>query len=472
MKKARNEKNKGGVTGIRRKAQLVEGSVGKILVKLTIPMLFGIIGIVAFNLVDTFFVGRLGTSELAALSFTFPVVLVISSLASGLGIGASAVISRAIGAGDHHRVQRLTTDSLSLSLLIVALFVILGLLTIEPVFRLLGASPEVMPMIKQYMTIWYPGVIFVIVPMVGNNGIRATGDMLTPGIIMMVAAGTNSILDPLLIFGIGPFPRLEIAGAAVATVIARCITLLIALFVLYHREKMITFGIAPFKSVLDSWKKILFIGLPNAATRMVVPLGIGIVTRLVSSYGKEAIAAYGVSSRIEFFALAVIAALSSVIVPFVGQNWGAGKHDRVILGIKYSSRFSMAWGVAMFALLAILAKPIASLFNKDPLVISNIVLYLRIVAIGYGLRGILFLSGAALNALRKPFHASALAIMQMFVLYVPMAIVGSHLFGLVGIFVALALSYLISGIISHQVLIGILASSAKVEIQPESGGSV
>ena len=438
--------------GVKKKALLIEGPVGKILVKLTIPMIFGIFSIVAFNLMDTFFVGRLGTDELAALSFTFPVVLVLNSLALGLGIGASAVIARAIGEGDHHRVQRLTTDSLSLAILFVAFFIVLGLLTIEPLFRLLGAPPEVMPLIKQYMTIWYPGVIFVIVPMVGNNAIRATGDTLTPGIIMFLAALTNTILDPLLIFGPGPFPRLEIVGAAIATVISRALTLLIALFVLSYREKMITFALVPFRAILSSWKQILFIGLPNAGTRIVAPLGIGIVTRLAASYGKEAVAGFGVSSRIEFFALTVVAALSAIIVPFVGQNWGAGKHDRVSLAVRYSNRFSMGWGLGTLVLLAALARPIASIFNDNPAVISTIVLYLRIVPIGYSLRGVLFLSTAALNGLRKPLHASALTLIQIFLLYVPMAFAGSRLFGLKGIFAALALSYLISGILAHQVL--------------------
>ncbi|GAI71534.1 unnamed protein product, partial [marine sediment metagenome] len=258
-----------------KRARLTEGPVGKTLVRLTIPMIFGIVGIVAFNLVDTFFVGKLGTDELAALSFTFPVVLIINSLAHGLGIGASAVISRAIGEGDHHKVQRLTTDSLVLSVLLVAFFVVLGQLTINQIFRLLGATPEILPLIKQYMRIWYFGMIFVVVPMVGNNAIRATGDTKTPSIIMIVAVVFNFIFDPMLIFGIGPFPRLELAGAAIATVISRGITFLVALYVLYFRDKMLTFVKPKIRDIITSWKRILYIGLPNAGTRMVIPLAIG-----------------------------------------------------------------------------------------------------------------------------------------------------------------------------------------------------
>ena len=226
----------------RRGTQLVEGSVTKTMIGLTLPMLVGILGMVAFNLVDTFFVGRLGTLELAAMSFTFPVVLVVSSIARGLGVGTTAVISRAIGEGDRHKVQRLTTDALLLSLLVVIGFVAVGLMTIEPLFRLLGAGEEVLPLIRRYMFIWYFGMPFVVIPMVGNSAIRATGDTKTPSMVMVAAMLLNLILDPLLIFEPGPFPRLELAGAALATASARAFAMVVSLYVLIEREGMITFS--------------------------------------------------------------------------------------------------------------------------------------------------------------------------------------------------------------------------------------
>ena len=445
-----------------KRAILIEGAIGKLLVKLTIPMVFGMISMIIFNLVDTLFVGRLGTKELAALSFTFPVVLVIHSLALGLGIGASAVISRAIGEGNHHKVQRLTTDGLGLAVIIVAFFVIIGLFTIEPLFRLLGATPELLPLIKDYMKIWYFGMLFVIFPMIGNNAIRATGDTKTPAIIMMFAALINTILDPILIFGLGPFPRLEIAGAAIATVISRAITFIVALYVLSHREKMITLAKTTAKSVFDSWRQILYIGLPTAGTRMIIPIGIGVITRLIASYGAEPVAAFGVSSRIEFFAVSVIAALSAVLAPFVGQNWGASKYDRVKTGLKYSKRFSIGWSFAVFVLLAVFARPIAAIFSENSIVISTIVVYLRIVPFGYGLYGVLMLSTSVLNVLNKPIHATILTVTQMFILYIPMAFIGSYFFGIQGIFIALALSYFVSGIVAHIVQGKIMAIEERI----------
>jgi len=432
-----------------KKAMLIEGPVGRTLVTLTIPMIFGILGMVAFNLADTFFVGQLGTHQLAAISFTFPVILVINSLAMGLGVGASAVISRAIGEGDHSKVQRLTTDSLTLAVLIVAVFVVLGMLTIEPIFTLLGATSEVLPLIKQYMQIWYLGQLFVVVPMVGNNAIRATGDTKTPSIIMLVAVGVNIVLDPILIFGLGPFPRLELVGAAIATVVARAMTFFVAIWVLYFREKMITFALPKFKAVLASWKRILYIGLPTAGTNMILPVGTGVITALLATYSAEAVAAFGVSSRIDMFALTIVMALSAVLGPFVGQNLGANHPDRVGHGVKLGQRFALGWGIFLFVLLFLMAYPIASLVNDDPMVTSTIATYLRVVPLGYGLLGVLMLSNTTLNVLNKPLHASALTLIQMFGLYIPLAFVGSNLFGLRGIFTAAAIANVIAGVLAY-----------------------
>jgi len=419
-------------------------------------MIFGIISMVIFNLVDTYFVGRLGTDELAALSFTFPVVLVIHSLAIGLGIGASAVISRALGEGNRDQVRRLTTDSMILSFIFVAVFVVIGLSTIDPLFTLLGAKPAILPLIRAYMRIWYFGMLFVVVPMVGNNAIRATGDMRTPALIMMTAAGINTVLDYCLIFGIGPFPRLEIAGAALATVIGRALTFTLASIILIKREKMISFARVSIKKMSVSWKKILYIGLPMAGTRIIIPVGMGIITRMLAVYGNEYVAAFGVSSRIEFFAMTVIMALSTVLGPFIGQNWGAKRIGRIETAISHSNSFSLLWGFIMVLLFLFVSRPLARLFNDNPVVQDAIVMYLRIVSVGFGFHGMLQMSISALNVLHKPIHAASMSLVQMFVLFIPIALLGSHYLGIRGIFGGLALAYCFSGLIGRSVLIQVI----------------
>ena len=426
-------------------APLTKGPIVKTLLTMTGQMLVGIFSMIAFNLVDTWFVGQLGARELAAMAYTFPVIMVVGGITFGLGSGASAIISRAIGEGDRYRVQRLTTDALSLSLVVVIVLVALGLWTMEPVFAMLGAEPETIPLVTEYMQLWYAGMLFVVIPMVGNNAIRATGDARTPSIIMVVAVGINAALDPLLIFGWGPVPGMGLAGAALATVVARAIALVTSLWVLQVKHSMLSFRIPRWTVGVRSWRSILYIGLPNAATNLVLPLGAGIITRLVSEYGENAVAAIGVAARIDAFALAVVMALSSMLGPFVGQNWGAGKHDRVRKGLSFSLLFSMIWGAAVMVLLALVADPLARLFNKEDEVVSYLVLYLSIVPLGYGVRGLLAVARTAMNTLNRPLPGSMLILVQMFVLYVPLAWLGAALFGVAGVFGASVVSSVVAG---------------------------
>mgnify|MGYP001427513400 CR=1 FL=1 len=438
------------------RASLTQGNLRMQIIHLAIPMVLGMLGLTVFNIVDTFYVGMLGTKALAALSFTFPVVLVLNSIALGMGVGASSVISRAMGAGDHHRVVRLTTDSLSLSFLFIVLFVILGELTIDPLFRLLGAKGEVLTLVKSYMRIWYAGLPFVVFPMVGNNAIRALGDTKTPGIIMMIAGLVNMAVDPLLIFGVGPFPRWGVAGAAVATVFARSITFSVALYVLVRRERIVSFKRVPMAEVLTSWREILFVGGPAAVTRVIFPVAVGVITSFLAVLGPHAVAGFGVATKVEGFALLFTFALGAVMAPFAGQNYGAGNISRVRNGLAFASALSMGIGLLLLAILFLFARPLASLFSKDPEVIRVAVLYFHVAPLGYGLLGVFIIASTILNALRRPLEAAALSFIQMFVLYIPLAYVGRILWGTPGIFVGITIAAAAMGIPSYFIVLRIL----------------
>ncbi len=426
--------------------KLTQGSVGWQLVKLTLPMVWGVFAIIAFNLVDTYFVGQLGTAQLAAMSFTFPVVLTLGSLAMGLGVGASSVIARAIGEGDFSRVQRFTTNSLTLALTVVILFVALGLLTIEPLFAMLGAGPEVMPFIQDYMQIWYFGMVFLVVPMVGNSAIRAAGNTLTPSIIMTIASAVNIILDPLLITGAWGFPRLEIQGAALATVIARATTLVAALLVLRFKENLLSLKLPDLEETLWCWRDILTVGLPAAAASTVTPISIGVITSFLAVHGAVAVAGFGIASRIESFATIAILALSASIGPFVGQNWGARAFTRVRQAMQQSFLFCVGWGLLAALCLGLGAKSLAALFNPDPAVIAIATRYLWLVPISYGGLGIVRIASSASNAIGRPLPSVVMTVTHMFVLYIPLAYFGSRLAGPTGIFVAALVANLVMGV--------------------------
>ena len=191
------------------KPRLTEGPVGRHLVAMALPVLLGIMTMMGQSLVDAWFLGRVGDRALAAYAFGFPILMIVTSVAIGLGAGTSSVVARAIGSGDAQRARRLTTDSLLLSFLITA------------AISLLGAPEDMIPLIRGFMIILYSGVPFIVVGMVGMASMRATGDTRLPSKLMIAGAFLNVVLDPIFIFGYGPVPEMGLNGAAVAALIAR-----------------------------------------------------------------------------------------------------------------------------------------------------------------------------------------------------------------------------------------------------------
>ena len=437
---------------MKKEAKLINGSVKQGLFTLAVPMVFGILSILSFNLIDVFFISKLGIIELAAISFTFPVVIFIGSIAMGLGTGLSAVVSRAIGEGNREKLVKLTTHGILLSIFIVFIFIILGFLTMRPVFSLLGAPFLMLPLIQEYMNVWYIGMIFLVVPIVGNNALRAAGNMVYPGIIMTVGATINAILDPILIFGLFGFPRMELKGAAIATVLARAVTLILSLLALKYKEKMIDFSKHKIVEIIESAKEILYIGIPVAITNVLIPLSIGVLTRIAANFGPIAVASVGVGTRIEAFALVFVMALSSILVPFIGQNLGADKIERICRAKHYSVWFSLIWGAVCWIFFVFVGRNIANIFTNDTEVAVGITHYLWIVPIGYGFQGIFMVINASFNAINKPFLSSALHLVRFFILYIPLCYLGARFFGLNGAFGGVCLSNILAGVFSLMLI--------------------
>lgn len=439
-----------------KRQRMINDDVEKSIISLTIPMIFGIIGLVVFNLVDTYFVSRLGTKQLAALTFTFPVVLVVNSIALGLSVGASSCVSRALGRKDMESVKRLATDSLTLSLLIVMIFVILGMLTVDPLFRAMGAGDEILEYIKSYMYIWYPGMIFVLFPMVGNGCIRALGDTFTPGMIMVIAGIGNVVMDPVFIFGFSSVPAMGIKGAAIATVISRGVTFAVSMYVLVFRERIISFQHVTMKDLFESWREILFVGVPNIFTRIAIPLASGVITKIMSRYGISVVAGYGIALKVEFLALILVNAVSAVMTPFAGQNYGSYKLSRIKESLRFTTRVSFLWGAFILFVLNIYSGRIASLFNPDQAVVAAASSYMNLVSLAYGFQGAVLIYGSVLNGINRPLQSAFISIFQMFFVYIPASFYLSRFFGYGGVFAALASSHLITFIIASIIVKNIL----------------
>ncbi|NOX69940.1 MAG: MATE family efflux transporter [Gammaproteobacteria bacterium] len=432
-----------------KKARLTTGPVGRQMVSMTAPVLFGIFTMMLQGFVDAYFIGRVGDDALAALGFAFPVLMIVSSVAIGLGAGTSSVVARAIGADDHNRARRLSTDSLILSFLITVVVCVIGFLTIGPLFRLLGAPESMLPLIAGYMRILYVGVPFVVVGMVGMSSMRATGDTRLPSMLMVIAAIFNVILDPILIFGLGPAPEMGLNGAAMAALISRAGIFIGMLYFLRVRLDMLSFYRAKLADVRSSWADILHVGIPAAGTNAIIPIATAVITAMLARYGPDAVAGFGVASRVEALMLVMFYALSATIGPFVGQNLSAGRADRIFRALRMSTIFCLSAGLVIAIFLAAMSSILPALFSDNPAVTDVATLFLLIAPISYGTYGMVMVMNASFNGMGKPMPAVFISVARMVVIYVPLAFLLNRQFGIAGIFAAYALTNVVSGILAY-----------------------
>lgn len=419
----------------KRSSDLLEGDISTTLKRMTIPMILGMVMMMSFGLIDTFFVSLLGTDQLAAISFTFPVTFTVISLNIGLGIGTSAIIGKLQGSKALAKSKMYATGSVMLSVLLVGTLACIGYFTIEPVFKLLNASQRLMPFISDYMGLWYLSSIFLAMPMVGNSVLRACGDTRTPSIIMAAGGGLNALLDPLFIFGFGPIPAMGIKGAALATFIAWIVGALWILYILAVRRKLMLPRLLTLDELRESSGEILKIGLPAAGANMLTPIAGGVMTAVVASYGAEAVAAWGVGNRMESIASIVVLALSMTLPPFISQNVGAMQLERVKKAYATTLKFVLVWQFIIFVIMWLLSSWIAVAFANEPEVSALIQLFLMIVPLGYGMQGVIILTNSSLNAMHRPMTALVLSVIRLFVFFVPISVAGSMMFGLNGLFV-------------------------------------
>jgi putative MATE family efflux protein len=401
---------------------------------MTTPMIVGMFMMFSFNLVDTFFISMLGTEALSAISFTFPVTFTIMSLAIGLSIGTSAVVAKYIGRGEAEQAKQASTVTNYVAIVLAAILAAAAYIFMDEIFLALGASESLLPSIRLYMDIWMPTSVMLVAIICANSVLRANGDTRTPSILMAAAGLINAGLDPILIFGFGPIPAMGIQGAALATMFSWVAGVIFLFYYLAIRHEFIYKGLPSAAVFRKSAKEMLQIGIPASGANMLTPIAAGVMTAIVAGYGETAVAAYGVGSRLESIACLVILALSSTLPPFVSQNLGAGRIDRIEEACRLSMRFILGWQLMIYVVMVLAAPAIAWVFTRDPEVSAIIRLYIWIMPLSYGLQGVIILSNSALNAIHRPMVALYLSIARFFVLYVPLAWIGSSLFGLPGFF--------------------------------------
>ena len=401
--------------------------------------------------VDAFYVGKLGTEELAALSLIFPVFMILTGVAMGLGIGATSVVSRTLGRGDRAKALEIGTHTLLLILIIVCVLEVLGFLLLEQLFRLLGTDTALMPMVTVYTQILLLSLPFFAIPMVGGMMLRAMGDVKTAAITMVAGAGVQIAVAPILIWGIGSWEGWGFYGSAWSFFVSRFLLFFYAAYE-FHR-----FGLfrhpGRWREIVSSWVEILRLGVSSMTSQLIMPISMGILLALLATYGNAVIAAFGVVSRIEGLALMVLMALASSLGPIVGQNFGAKQFDRVSSALKFSYGFSLVYGVTIAVVLYFLADPLAALFRDDAAVVSVAVEYLRIVPITFCIAGLGMLSGTLFVAYGEALPSFLLSIARSIAVLIPLVILFREFFGYVGVFIGIASSNVIVGLLGFLWLI-------------------
>ncbi|MGB2238206.1 MAG: MATE family efflux transporter [Pseudomonadales bacterium] len=444
MTKQSTKLTSGPRSGAAASRDMTEGSVSSHLVRLTGFMLFGFIAVMGANLMESLYIGRVGTLELAALGFTFPLVMTLQGMTMGLGVGASSVVARSIGASDWPRARRLITHSFLLVIAFVTIVAVVIYLSLETLFTMLGANDEARVLASGYMTIWLLGLPFFAIAMVGSSLMRAAGDAVKPSYLMTVGAVIQVLIGPVLIFGWADFKGYGLAGAALAFVIARTLSFL--MYVYYAvKDRLVVFSMG---GLLSSSRAILHVGLPAIAANLISPISLTVVTRLLAGHGEAVVAGFSVASRIETMLAMVMWALSMSVAPFVGQNWGAAQHDRVRAALRGANIFALVWGAFAFLCLYLLGPGLIALVNDDPAVIEAASSYLLIIPLGMGMMGIVANSTSSFNALGMPGPPLIISVMQMLFLSVPLALLGNYLMGYQGIFIGSVVAIVITAVTS------------------------
>ena len=238
---------------------------------------------------------------------------------------------------------------------------------------------------------------------------------------------------------------MEVEGAAIATVLANVGTLIASVAAVVFREHLISFKHLWPSLIFDSWRRILHVGLPSMASSLIAPLTTAFITYQVAQFGQEAVAGFGVASRMEGLSLLAVMALSAGATPFVGQNFGARKFDRVSLGVRWCYRFALIYGLTIAGILALTSTMIASVFTEDPTAIETANLHMRIVPLSYFALGMAMTVNGAFNAIGKPLPAMVISMTRTILLYAPLAFLLANLFGLIGVFVAACTANFIAG---------------------------
>lgn len=425
------------------------GSIPKHLITFAVPLFLGNALQAAYNTVDSIWVGRyLGSQGLAAVSVSGPVIFALVALVMGIGMATTTLVAQYSGAGQPDMVKRTIATSGGLMLLLGIILSLLGVFLRTPILLLINTPPDVLDMASGYLGVFMAGLL----AMFFYNGfsaiMRGLGDSRTPLVYLAYATVLNIILDPFMIFGWGPFPEMGVAGAALATVIAQAVSGILGI------RYMVRSGLVKLDRsllALDGFiaKKLFTIGLPAGVQQVVVSMGMLTLTSIVNRFGSAVMAAFGVGGRLDQFAFMPAMSVGLSVTALVGQNLGAGLHERVKETVKWAAYLTV--GITSVVSLVVLVMPgvLISIFNSEPGVLIEGAAYLRIVGSAYVPYALMFMLSGVLRGAGDTVPSMFISLVTLWLVRIPVAAYLSGLMGSRGIWLAIAISPVIGASLNY-----------------------
>jgi putative MATE family efflux protein len=425
--------------------------LGWLLLRLSLPSIAATVTLSLYNIVDTFWVAKLGHEAIAALTIVFPYQIFAIAVGVGTGIGVAALVSRRFGENNPEATNHVAGQTFFLSAFWGLLFMVIAVFFSKPLLTAFGATPDIMEYGTQYLVITAYGTPQIIFAMVASNLIRGSGDAVKPMVIMITASVANIILDPLMILGLGPFPEMGVRGAALATVIAQSGGAALALcFLLARRTTFRIRGghLIPNMPILGD---IYRVGAPSTILEITESLCFILFNTVVSSFGSVSIAAVGIAMRVSDLAFMPIIGVAHGLLPIVGFNFGAGYLKRLWRAVKLASLGNILILSIITVLIEIFTPQIVGIFSADPELLAVTVPAMRIMLAAMLLwgPGVMFIT--TFQGLSRGTMALVLSLVRQFIFFVPLLYLLRYLLGLNGIWLAMPASDVLSFMVTFSV---------------------
>jgi putative MATE family efflux protein len=433
----------------REEFDLTEGDVGRPLLFLSVPIVVTNLLQTAYNLADTFWIGQYSTDALAAISFAFPMVFLIISLGMGLAVAGSILVAQYTGAGEEREAEYAAAQTVGFAGLASLVLGAVAYVFVGDVLALLGPEPDVLALATGYMEIISLGIFFMFGFFVFISLMRGYGDTITPMLVMLGSVALNVVLDPVLIFGWGPFPQWGIEGAAIATVFSRGLALVVGLWIMLTGRRGVRINLRDVVPDLSYGRRLVRIGVPASVEGTGQAVAINLLMFIVGTFSTPVVAAFGIGVRVFSVIFLPAIAVARGVETMAGQNIGAGKPDRAALTAGVAARTTFVVLTVAGVITWLFADPIVALFTDDRTVVDVGATFLRYVAPSFGFIGIMRSYNGGFRGAGRTLTAAAVAVSMLGLIRLPIAWVASRYVGPPGIWVAFLISNVAGAVIAY-----------------------